>query len=185
MTAYRDRIAGLTGALEQEVLGLWNRRDRITEEQFVAAAAAAIARANARATTLADIALAAAIAQQLGRAPAPLGLLPEEQHVDQVRLRNAVGAVLAADIATASTAEDLDRSRALRLARIARDEPAGTASAAMTRAMQERRVPGWTRVLSANACPLCQSLADGEVRPPTVQMARHTSCSCVQQPVLR
>lgn len=187
MTAYLQRVGELTDLTEQRVLGLWERQTSgaISRDQFVAAAAAQVAAGNARATSLADVALAVAIADQLGAPLSPLGLLPDPTHVDQPRLRDAVRAVLAADIATATTREELAASQAARLARIARDEVPGTASAAMTAAMRERGVPGWTRVLSADACPLCEGWADGTVRPPTVEMARHTACACVQQPVVR
>lgn len=179
--AYRDVIVGLTAAAERELLALWRR---LPERQFVVAGAALIARQNARATTAADLALAAAVAQQLGGPPTPLGLLPAEQHVDQGRLRHALTAVLAAKIVTAKDDGQLRESQAARLARIANDEIPGTASAAMGEAMRQREeVEGWTRNLGPKPCPLCQGWA-GETLPAHAPMARHAACVCTQSPVL-
>lgn len=186
MTAYRDRLAELTDATRRQIDRLWSRHvdGDISREQFVTLAAAVIAQANVRATSLADLALAAALTMSLRRATPPLGLVPDEAHIDQSRLRHAVREVLDADVVTAANRAELVASQAVRLGRIARDEPPGTASAAMTTAMREREVSGWTRVTDVKPCPLCQEWDDGQVRPPTVQMARHTGCGCTQQPVV-
>lgn len=178
------RTVALGGAAERDVLMLWRRHlaGEISQQRFVAASAVVLARSNARAVSLADLALTAALIRHTRDGVPPLGLLPEDHEIDQDRLAGVVGAVLAAEIVSASTAEQITTSRTARLSVTARAEPQITLQNAMTRAMTEREIPGWTREVSPGACPLCRGLA-GDVLPPTAHMVRHAGCSCVQQPV--
>ncbi len=178
----RDVLSRLTATTEAAIHDLWRKHQDgyLNEEMFTALAAAAIARANARAVTAGDVSVAIALTIQLGRAVAPVGLTPRDE---SERLGAAIGTVLAADVAYASTVDEQAESKALRLGRLATAEPVSAAQGAMTEAMQRQPVEGWTRGLSRGACPLCQSWADGEVRPAGVEMASHPGCSCVPQPV--
>lgn len=177
-------IIGQLGAASQaEVLTLWDAHlaGRIDEETLVVAVAAVIDRYDARATTVADWAMAVAVGAELGRAVAPVGLPILSS---QTRLRDAVRTVLAADIASATTPEQMATSRAARLARLARADPAGTAQDAAGLALQRHPVRGWVRTTSGRACRLCRGWADGIVRPATVRMIRHTGCGCSPRPVV-
>ncbi len=177
----RETLAGLAGRTEREVLALWDRQrvGTITRYQFVLLAAAVIARANHRAVTVADTALALQLSRMLRKPVAPLGLVTLD---DQGRLRKAVGTVLTADVDLGG--EALVASQAARLGRLARAEPLDAGQDAIQTAMQNHKVKGWVRVTDANACPICEEWADGVERPASVRMARHTVCGCAQQPVL-
>jgi hypothetical protein len=179
--ALRDTVVAIGDSSERQVVGLW--RSHTDEARFVAVAAALIARHNMRAVAAADLGIAAALAVQLRRPVAPLGLMIGVDDID--RLRGSVRTVLDTEVSSAATAEELFDSRAARLGRLARAEPFTRAQDTFTTAMQRHGVRGWRRVTSAKACPLCLSWADGVVRPATVRMARHTGCSCVAQPVAR
>lgn len=184
MTVLHARAGALAAASEHDVLVLWRRRlaGELSEPAFTRLAALVVARSNLRAVMLADLALTAALMHHLADVVHPLGLQPTDAEIDAARLGAAVGTVLAAEIKSVSTAEELVESRRVRLARLARAEPLSTTQDALGRAMTERDVAGWTRETSAKPCPLCTQWADGQIRPPTVRMARHTGCSCVQQP---
>ncbi len=93
----RDAFTKLAGRTEREVLGLWDRHrvGTITRDQFIALAAAVIARANHRAVSVADTAMAVQLSSLLRRPVAPLGLVTLD---DQGRLQQAVGTVLDADV---------------------------------------------------------------------------------------
>lgn len=184
MTVLHARTVTLGRHAERNVLTLWRRHlaGDVSEQRFVRFSATVLAQANAQAVNLADLALTAALIRHLRDVVTPLGLQPEDVEVDLDRLSGVIGGVLDADIVSATTTEAVETSRAARLAVTARAEPQVTLQNAMTRAMTEREVPGWTRELSPGACPLCQSLA-GDVLPPTAHMVRHAGCSCVQTPV--
>lgn len=173
-------IDNLATQSEAAVLALWD--SNITEDQFVTLAAAEIARRNARAVTLADLAVALSVTIQSGRPVAPIGL-PIIDH--QARLRDALRTVIHEDIAYIESASEKLASTAARLGRLARAEPARVAQSAMHQAMgRHPSVGGWVRGLSAKPCGLCRSWADGVVRSNHISMNRHTGCSCVPQPVV-
>ena len=178
----RDVGLRIASDAERVVLRLHERlrQGDLTRPQFEALAAAAIARANARAITAADLAVVAAIAAALGEARPPAGI---EVDNDQQRLRDAVRSVLDADVASALTVTEAVESTELRLARVARAEPLSMVQTALVLAMGAQQVSGWRRVTGPDPCPLCRQWADDVVRPPTVRMARHHGCSCMAQPV--
>ena len=177
----RSALIRVAERSEKELLSLHGsfRSGRITEATFIALAAAAIARANARAVAVADLGIAAAILQATGESVGPVGVVLES---DQRRLRDAVRSILTAEIASVDTETDLQESTAARLGRIGRAEPLSMAQTAMLTAMASQGVEGWTRQTGPDPCPLCVSWADGKVRPPTTRMARHHNCSCVARP---
>lgn len=187
LLSYRDRALRLSGQAEDAVLSLWRRREagQLDDEQFRALAAAVIAAHNARAVTLADLALAAVLSAELGRLVVPLGLLPTD---DRPRLREALGTLLgragALELPGAAAAERSAAATAM-VGRIARSEPLDAAQVTFQRGMQRRRVPGWTRGTGPKPCQLCSSLANGAVLSPSTPMARHKGCSCFQIPVER
>lgn len=177
----RDAMLKLADRAEVEILTLHQRYRGalITRDTFVVLAAAAIARANARAVSLGDLAVAAALLRVTGAAVAPAGITIEN---DQKRLRDAVTVILDADIASADTSEAVLESVDARLTRIARAEPLSMVQSALVTAMAAQQVEGWTRQTGPDPCPLCTAWADGVVRPTTVRMARHHGCSCIAVP---
>lgn len=184
---YRDRALRLAGSSESAVLALWSRYEagQLDDEQFRAVAGAIIAAHNARATTLADLALAAVLSAELGRLVVPLGLLPTD---DRPRLREALGTLLGRARGLelpGAAAADRSAAETAMVGRIARSEPLDAAQVTFQRGMQRRRVPGWTRGVGPKPCSLCSSLANGAVLSPSTPMARHKGCSCYQIPTER
>lgn len=179
--AYQEQLTRLSDRTEAQIIKLWRRHvdGEFDVDRFIVLAAAVVARSNARAATTADLALTATIARQLGRMVGPVGIVDTS---DQQVLRAAVRKVVDTEVQAEN--EELAESREVRLARLARNEPLVTATKAMGAAMAARGITGWIRKTDPDPCPLCVSWADGVVRPPTVPMARHIGCSCIQQPVL-
>jgi len=181
---YRDATLRLSGSSEAAVLSLWQRYEAggLDEAQFRELAAGVIAAHNARAVTLADLALAAVLSVELGRLTPPLGLLAAD---DRPRLRAALGTLLgragSLELPGASTAERSDAETAM-VARIARAEPLYSGQSSFRAGMQRRRVPGWTRGTGPAPCPVCAGLADGTVLSPSTAMYTHRGCSCFQIP---
>jgi hypothetical protein len=170
--SYRDTLLTLAGTVETSVVALWGRLElgEISPTAFVELAAVTIARGNARATTLADVALATTISAQLGRTVLPMGnLLDVAGDVD--RLRGATTTVV--ELGTVG-----------RAARLARSEPLTAAATAYSSGIRESPyVTGWIRQTSGDACPLCTGWANGDVMPDTVAMNTHKGCSCIPVPV--
>lgn len=165
------RLADRTTAL---VVALWSRVESgdLSEDEFVALAAAAVARANAQGVSLADLGLAGSITRAQKAPTRPLGLQPDAMQVDQDRIALALRTIIAGAVA----------ERLFRLKRLARAEPLVTVSKSVQKGLLVHRM-GWIRVTDPDPCPLCTSLADGVVRPAEVPMARHRGCACIQQPV--
>lgn len=181
----RDVLGDLADATRSRVLALWASHEAgtIDRGEFVDAAAAAIAAGNERAAATADVALAVMLARRLDDDAGPAGVARPDGDAD--RLAGAVDEVLDADIDTATSDEELRASRESRLGRLAAAEPLAAGQDAFMAAMAARRVSGWVRVTDPDPCPLCATLADGRVRPPTVQFARHPGCGCIQRPVMQ
>ena len=178
MTAFRDAVGNLAARTEREVVALFGRYQRgsLDRGRFVALAAAVLARARAKGVALADLALTAQIVRALGQT-APLGLTPPPD--DTQRLQQSVRTLLSEEIATASTPKALADSQAARLGRLARDSSAEAAVFGFMLGARERNLDGgWTRETDLNPCRVCTNLADGVVRPWSVQMKRHTGCAC-------
>lgn len=144
----------------------------LTDDQFVALAAAAVLRANTRATVLADVLLARELSGMVGSRVSPLGLTLPRTEV--LRLRVAFGTLAAAD-----------QPAGARVARLADNEPKAAAAKARGEGIQRSpRTTGWTRTASSIACKACQRLT-GTVLSTNTAMWRHTGCSCTQTPVTK
>lgn len=183
MTAFRDGVARLADEAEQEIAALYARfeRGQIDRDEFIALAAALIARARARGVGLADLSLTADIIRALLTTESPWGIAPPDN--DNERLQISVATVLDADVSYSG--DELRRSQRVRLERLARDSSAEAAVWAMAKVAIERGLKGgWVRMTDADPCKLCSGWADGVVRPWSVTMNRHTGCCCVPRPVL-
>ena len=180
--ALRDVLVGVSAATRVRVLRLWDLHEAgvVDRDEFVEAAAAVIAVGNEQAVSAADVELAVQLA--VDDDVDPVGVDRPAGDVDRLML--SVGTVLAADVVTADTAEQMSESRAARLGRLSAAEPLAAGQDGFMAAMAARAVPGWIRVTDSDPCPLCQTLSDGRVRPPTVPFVRHPGCTCMQQPVL-
>lgn len=178
--ALRDRLRDVAGETQRAVDQLFARWQGggLSRDEFVAGVAAAIARANQRATTVADRAMAVQLARTLGRDIEPQ---PTELPELQPRLRKSVASVLDENPEVATTAAVLAESQRKRLGRLARSEPLGYAQRSIQGHL-DREGAGWERATGPDPCPLCTELDDGVVRPASVDMARHPNCSCVQRP---
>lgn len=161
------KLATTTAAQVLAAFESW-QAGRIEYADFLAVAAAYLTAAGNKGTALADVALAAFLSVHTGRAVPTLGMVPPE--VDH---RPALATIAAA------TGVDL----AEQFATHARATTLATTQDAYGQAMTERSIPGWTRVLNGDACPLCQDLA-GPVLPGDAEMFHHRGCGCTQQPVL-
>lgn len=179
--ALRDVLRRISAQAEGEILGLFDRWQGggLSESEFVAAAAAVIARANRRAMTNADRAMAIQLSRLLGRDVPPT---PTDSIVEQApRLRDGIRTLLSDRPEIATTAALLVESQRRRMGRMARSEPLMRGQEAVQETLKRERV-GWRRAVGGDPCPLCEELDDGEVRPADVDMARHPNCSCVQEP---
>lgn len=178
--ALRDRLRDLSSEAQSDVFALFDRYEGggLTREQFVAAVAAVIARADGRAVRVADRAAAIQMSRLLRAQVAPE---PTELEDQRPRLRDAVTTLLDERPEVATSAALLAVSQRKRLGRLARAEPLQRGQEAV-QANLERREVGWVRATGPDPCPLCQEWDDGEVRPASVPMPHHTGCSCVQRP---
>ncbi len=175
---YRDTLTTLSTSSEQAVLELYRRLEagQLTEDEFVEMVAVVIERSNARAVSLADLALAAAITVALRRAVPTLGLSPRGE---RDRLRKAAGTLVAVLPTTADPVA--------RVARLGRAEPLTTAQRAYSEGVaRSPHVAGWTRGLSGKPCQLCQWWhRGGKVWPKSHPMPTHKGCTCTQVPTMK
>lgn len=182
MSALKDQLGRLVDRTEKEITALFGRwqRGEISEDQFEVLGATVLARARARGVTLADLGLSVLISQQLGPT-SPIGFqLPDDE---QLRLRKSVRSVLDLRPDSAGNPEQLTTSRLTRMQRLARDTSAEAVIYAASQIMQRREVQGgWVRETDSQPCVMCMSLADGVVRSWSVQMKRHTGCTCFPAP---
>jgi hypothetical protein len=168
--SYRTTLLRLADGASAAMETLWLAFEAgtIGRDEFVARAAAMLAVVNARATTLADVALAATISVQLKRVIPTLGIMP---NVDLDRLVLAAGTV--AELGTIG-----------RAVRLAHSEPLETAARAYSTGIRESpHVVGWERQTSGTACEMCTGWASAGVLPDTVPMNTHKGCSCIPIPV--
>lgn len=163
---FRSTLRQLAAATASALLGLLGSTD--DQDQLVTVGAAALAAANERAASVADLYLAV----MLNSSPIGLGA----RDIDAGRLENALRIAIDPNQGIAPD---------LQVDRLARAEPLRAGQHALTDGMTRLDVPGWTRVTGGDACVVCAGFADGEVRPPSVDMYVHPGCSCVAQPVTR
>lgn len=178
--ALRDRFRDLSAAAQRDVLSLFDRHQAggLSEAEFIAAAAAVIARADNTAARTADRAMAIQLSRLWRRRIAPEPTLVADQ---QPRLRNSLSTLLAERPEVATTGALLAASQRARLGRLARSEPLSVGQTAVQKNLQ-RSSTGWVRRTGPDPCPVCIEWDDGVVRPSEVPMAHHANCSCVQQP---
>ncbi|MBD7980037.1 hypothetical protein [Oerskovia merdavium] len=172
---YRDKLHLLAGDVEAKVLDIFGEYSvgRITQPVAVRLIAVVIAKGNARAVALADIAFAANMMLALGQPVPVLGLVPRPGEVE--RLTKAAQTLLSIQGVTSE-----------RVARLGRVEPLNTAVTTYSEAMQKRagNVKGWTRNMSADPCQLCTWWSrEGRVWPASHPMQHHKGCTCTQSVV--
>lgn len=175
----RDRFRDLAMDTQRQVERLFDRWQDggLSEREFVAAAAAVIARANHRTVRTADRAMAIQISRTLGR---PVDAEPTDIGDDRPKLRDAVTTLLAERPEIAVTAAVLAESQRRRLGRLSRAEPLRRGQQAVQGHLKRHEL-GWQRAVGGDPCPLCDEWDDGVTRPADVDMARHPNCSCVQR----
>lgn len=178
MDSYRDLVDRLGEETAEKVIAIWAawNEGTITQAEAIAAISVVIAKANQKATTLADLALAAALTTATRTIVHPHGLTRPAD--DLTRLRKAASTLLA-------RLPDTPDPQA-RAARLGRSEPLDAAQQARGDAIATTTfVEGWTRSVSGSACELCTWWArEGRIWPKTHPMPRHKGCTCTQTPVL-
>lgn len=169
MADYTDTLQVLAQSTDDQVVALHARlvAGELTEDQFVALATAVLAQQDARASSLADVALATALTVQTGRTVLPLGL----SKVRPTRVfAGIVRDALAADDPATQVGVD------------ARAATLETAQDTYQEAMVSQGVARWRRAPNTGACPLCLRFARATL-PTTVPMYHHKGCSCTQTPI--
>lgn len=163
-TAVR-RLGDLTG---EQLLALY-AAGQLREEDLDAAAVSLLLAAYARGAALGDAGLAAALGVD------PVGAGPDAEVL--VRLEKSV-------VTIRTDATDVE-NLAMRAQRLGKAVPMEAAQSAWHAGLNRnrRRVRGWTRSTSGDACELCVALANGEVLPVTAEMHKHPGCSCIATPV--
>lgn len=156
-----DQLEALHASHEE---GLIDRQD------FVALAVALLAGARARATALADLALAAELTRLRKQIVLPIGIEPP------------------APLAPAVVTETLDSPQyalaaAGAVAVLARAVTLEAAQEATHTAMEAHVVSEWTRDTEPGACEICEDLAGQGPAPATTPMWWHRGCGCAQRPV--
>ncbi|MDG4667814.1 hypothetical protein [Mycobacterium sp. 236(2023)] len=206
-----DDLAGETAAAVLTVYAAY-LAGRAGPNAAAEAIAAVIATANAAATTLADLFVAAQVERATGKPQPPTGIAPRD---DSERLTKAVATVLddlddaedvddvpvedtdaepEADEDRAAADDDEDRAEdettpedtaAMRLERLARSEPLDTGQAITVEIVNRLpQVTGWRRVLDADPCERCTRWAeDGRVFPKGHHFKRHFNCNCQMEVV--
>lgn len=167
MTDYTETLAALgkeTAGRVVRAFDLW-AAGAIDDDLFAELVGDALFLADIKATSLADVALAAWLTVRWGRPVPTLGMAPPSlDHLP--RIRDLIG-----QGAPREQWESYGRSSAL-----------STAQDVYGDAMRQRGVTRWTRKLDAGACQLCRDLA-GETLPSSAPMYHHDGCGCTQQPV--
>lgn len=162
LSDFADQVGG-------QVAAAWSQwQDGTLDlDQFVAVVVAYLQAADDRATGLADTALAAFLTAYYRRPVPALGIVPPDvDHEPRVR-----------ELIDQDAPEEQWHSYG-RGAALSRAQKAY--GAAMT---ARPDITGWTRVLEAEACPVCTDLA-GPTLPDTATMWHHPGCGCVQRPVV-
>lgn len=176
--SYTEQLHELGQETERQVLSLWELvPDELTPAEFDELAAVIIATASAQGQVLAELALLAVVAGELGPAAAAPAAAPVgAHHLDTSRLSRA--------LSTARGSAGDDPSS--RLARLARSEPVESSQRAYSRAIKKHpAVEGWVRQLDADPCQLCRWwYRDGGVWPKSHTMPTHKGCECSPRAVL-
>lgn len=171
---YPEALGTLATSTEDKVWRVITEHENgtITRTEAVALIGALIAKANIKATALADLSLAANITTATGTPTPVLGLTTPD---DVTRLNRAADTLLDA---LEDTPEPERRAR-----RLGRSEPLKRASDARSEGIEQApQVTGWIRQLNGDTCQLCTWWwRNGRVWPRDHPMPRHTGCNCSQQ----
>lgn len=174
---YQETLIGLADDVADQVIAVWRSLDEglIEHDDFVELVAKLIAEGNGRARSLADLAMAAQVAVELGEVVPVAGV---DYPDDTDRLRKAATSVLATAEAS-GTPEKI-------IVRLARSEPLEAAAKAATDAMiRGGKTKGWVRQMSPGACQLCRWWSrDGRVWPAEHPFQHHKGCACTPRPVV-
>lgn len=175
--SYRETLGRLADETERRAVAIHAAyiAGELSHDEAVALLAAAVAQGNARATSLADLALAAEIMAALGEAVPVVGV-PLQDDTD--RLRKAATTLLTA-VEKSPVPEAIVR-------RLARSEVFKTANRTYGEAMRASpHVKGWVRDLEGEACELCTWWwREGRVWPDSHPMPTHPGCECTAKPVV-
>lgn len=178
---YQVQTEAVAANTQTKVLAIWAalQAGKLTAAAAEELIAAVINRANAAATTLADVFLSLQIEQASGRPTPATGLAPAD---NQERLVKAANTILSAP----EPAEGEPDQPSMRLERLARSEPLAAAQTATTTAMQSQPlVEGWTRQMDADPCQLCRWWwRDGRIWPKEHPFQTHKGCNCQPKVVL-
>ena len=174
--SYREIVVKLGEATVEKVLAVFGQYQSgvLGMDAAVSVIATIVAKANARAVSLADMSLASTLMVQLRTPVVVTGA--SVPVTDPDRLAKGARTLLS----LAEVTED-------RIARYARSEPLEAASRAYSAAISKSPlVDGWTRGVRADGCQLCQWWSrDGRVWPKDHTMPTHKGCTCHQVPVTK
>lgn len=176
--ALTDTLKALASDTEQVVIAAYRSylEGLIDRDDTVALIAQAIAEANGRARSLADMAVAAQVMIEL-QEPVPVSGVDYPNDVP--RLQKAADTVL-------TVAEGSEVPEAI-IGRLARSEPLEAAASTYSDAMVRSGVTkGWVRQKSASACQLCEWWwRSGRVWPAEHPFQHHKGCTCTPKVVLK
>jgi hypothetical protein len=166
---YAELAGVLASQTETAVLGLWRsvQAGRISRPEFVTAAAGVVHTASAKATGLADVALAARLTQLTGARVAPRGISPGDNT-----------ATIMDELQVAATAGD-----AAAVGVTARTWPHSAGRAAWMTGIQSSDAAGWRRVTSGR-CEVCNRMAGAAFLPARISIWEHRACACHPDPVM-
>ena len=165
-----DTLARLAQRLADQLAALHTRYEegQLTRSEFVTTATAFLDGAAARATALADVALAAEVSRLRRQVAIPLGLAPTP--VQESVVTEALD----------SPQYEQDGPGAVEV--LARAVTLAAAQDATQNGMRQHEIKYWTRDPNAGACEVCEDLADGLVTVDQV-MWTHKGCGCARRPV--
>lgn len=166
--SYQDSALALAAASVQAVVKAYAA---LATAGFIVVGAGIVALYNLRAAALADLSLAATLNAL------PLGIGRPDQDVE--RLNRSFSTL------TDRIAEDEPAVAQAKVERLAKAEPLDAFRESFQEGMVAREVAGYRRKLNAEACELCNWLAqDGKVFAPEKKMYAHPGCGCVAELVL-
>lgn len=161
---FRTLLLRLAAASAAAAIAMW-QSDDLDDDERLEAVAATVDAHRSQGVGLGDLFAAATMGLL------PLGVAPADE---RGRLVDALGTLLR-DVETRDDAT-------ARVGRLAAAEPAGAAQDATMTAYSQRGVNRVVRRTSADACPLCTTLAAEGAIPAGWRFARHPGCSCYPIP---
>lgn len=172
MNELEARLRRLTSGQRSRVRAAYDAE--LSQDEFIDLVATVVLVGNARAHALGAATTRAQIERAVGAVELTPAVAPG-RHLDEDRVRTALGTILDSDLDTT-----------MQLDRLADNEPKQAATDGSHDVIsRSRRTRGWTRSLNAGACELCGWLRkDGYVYPADKPMHKHTGCNCEQTPVV-